>query len=63
MFVRMPVSLQYLLLQTALDIHGKKAPENLQPFHAHLTDRFGQMKKMLEKDCHFKVGLLDPGNW
>ena len=46
---------QMILLQKALDIHGAKAPESLQPFHAHLEERFTDFKRMSEKDFNIKV--------
>ena len=45
-----------VLLQTALDIHRKKAPASLQPFHAHMEQRFEQMKEFVEKEYGIKVG-------
>ncbi len=49
------VFVQMILLQKALDIHGEKAHESLQPFHAHLVQRFRQMKDSVEKDHGIKV--------
>ena len=45
-----------VLLQTALDIHRKKAHVSLQPFHAHMEQRFEQMKEFVEKEYSIKVG-------
>lgn len=47
--------LQLVLLQTALDIHRKKAPVSLQPFQAHMEQRFEQMKDFVEKEYDIKV--------
>ncbi len=44
-----------MLLQTALDVHARKAPEALQPFHAHMEQRFMQMKAFVEKEYGIKV--------
>ena len=48
-----------VLLQTTLDMHGKKAPESLQPFHAHLEKRFAQMKGFVEREYSIKVSKLN----
>ena len=44
-----------MLLQTGLDVHARKAPEALQPFHAHMEQRFAQMKQFVEKEYGIKV--------
>ena len=45
-----------MLLQTAIDVHGQKAPESLQPLHAHIVQRFTQMLEMLEAEYGIKLG-------
>ncbi len=44
-----------VLLQTGLDTHGRKAPDALQPFHAHMEQRFAQMRVFVEKEYGIKV--------
>jgi len=44
-----------MILAEALDIHRQKVPESLQPFQAHMDQRFTEMKAVLEKDYGIKV--------
>lgn len=44
-----------ILLQRALDIHGSKVPESLQPFHAHLEHRFTEIRTFVEKEFNIKL--------
>ncbi|XP_013378716.1 LOW QUALITY PROTEIN: dedicator of cytokinesis protein 1-like [Lingula anatina] len=46
---------QVALLETAITVHGRKAPDTLKPFHAHLEMRFTQMKDLIEKELGIKV--------
>ncbi len=48
-----------VLLQTGLDTHGRKAPDALQPFHAHMEQRFAQMRVFVEKEYGIKVRISD----
>lgn len=38
---------QVLILETALDLHGKLAPIGVQPLHKRLLERFSQLKESL----------------
>ena len=46
---------QIFLLQTALDIHSEKVAEDLKPLHAHMEEKFQELKNYVETECHIKV--------
>ena len=49
--------MQLLLLQKALDIHRRHAPESLMPFQAHMDQSFHKMREFVEKE--YRIQLTD----
>lgn len=44
-----------MILKRGLEIHCSKVPESLMPFHAHMEERYKEMKVVLEREYGIKV--------
>jgi len=44
-----------MILKKGLEIHRSKVHEALQPFHAHMEERYREMKVVLEMEYGIKV--------
>ena len=47
--------LQLMILKKGLEVHRCKVPEALQPLHAHMEERYSEMKVLLEREYGIKV--------
>ena len=46
-----------LILKKGLEIHRSKVPDALRPFHDHMEERYGAMKRVLDQEYGIKVTL------
>jgi hypothetical protein len=44
-----------MILKKGLEIHHSKVHEALLPFHAHMEERYKEMKVVLEREYGIKV--------